>query len=89
MKIGIAREIRPGERRVAATPETTRKLVKLGFDVRIESEAGGGASFSDADYQSAGATIVDKEELWGGSEIVLKVHRRRWTRTRRNTRQIC
>jgi NAD(P) transhydrogenase subunit alpha len=73
MKIGIAREIRPGERRVAATPETTRKLVKLGFDVRIESEAGGGASFSDADYQSAGATIVDKEELWGGSQIVLKV----------------
>ncbi len=73
MKVGIAREIRPGERRVAATPDTTRRLVKLGFDVRIESEAGGGASFPDADYQAAGATIVDRVELWSGSEIVLKV----------------
>ena len=73
MKVGIAREIRPGERRVAATPETTRRLVKLGFDVRIETEAGGGASFRDAEYQAAGATIVDKAELWSGSEILLKV----------------
>src|SRR4051812_26664516 len=73
MKLGIAREIRPGERRVAATPETTRRLVKLGFDVRIESDAGRGASFPDAEFQAAGATIVDKAELWSGSEIVLKV----------------
>ena len=73
MKVGIAREIRLGERRVAATPDTTRRLVKLGFDVSIETEAGGGASFPDADYQAAGATIVDKAELWSRSEIVLKV----------------
>ena len=74
MRVGIAREIRPGERRVAATPDTTRRLVKLGFEVWIESEAGRGASFPDADYEAAGAKIVDKAELWSGSQIVLKVH---------------
>jgi len=73
MKVGIAREIRPGERRVAATPDTTRRLVKLGFEVRIERDAGRGGSFPDVDYETAGATIVDKEELWSGSGIVLKV----------------
>ncbi|MEI9892948.1 MAG: Re/Si-specific NAD(P)(+) transhydrogenase subunit alpha [Chthoniobacter sp.] len=74
MKVGIAREIRPGERRVAATPDTTRRLVKLGFEVCIEAGAGGGASFPDADYRAAGAKIVDKAELWGASGILLKVH---------------
>ena len=73
MKVGIAREVRPGERRVAATPDTTRRLIKLGFEVRIEADAGGGASFPDADYQAAGAGVVEKTELWGGSDIVLKV----------------
>ena len=73
VKVGIAREIRLGERRVAATPDTARRLVKLGFEVRIEADAGGGASFPDADYEAAGAVVVDKVELWSGSGIVLKV----------------
>src|SRR5438034_9363838 len=73
MKIGIAREIRPGERRVAATPDTTRRLVKLGFEVCIEKEAGGGGSFPDAEYEAAGAKILERVELWSGSEILLKV----------------
>src|SRR5260221_10490315 len=73
IKVGIAREIRRGERRVAATPDTTRRLVNLGFEVCIEPDAGGGASFPDADYQAAGAKIVDKVELWSRSEILLKV----------------
>ncbi len=47
--------------------------MKLGFEVRIEADAGGGASFPDADYQAAGAIVVDKVELWTGSGIVLKV----------------
>ncbi len=73
MKIGIAREIRPGERRVAATPDTTRRLLKLGFEVAIETGAGAGASFPDAEYEAAGARVVNTTELWSGSEIVLKV----------------
>ena len=73
MKVGIAKEIRPGERRVAATSDTTRRLVKLGFEVCIEAGAGSGASFSDADYEAAGAKIVGTRELWGESRILLKV----------------
>jgi len=74
MKIGIPREIRPGERRVAATPDTVSRLLKLGFEVQVESQAGAGASFSDADYTALGASIVSgARELWEGSELVLKV----------------
>ena len=73
MKVGIAKEIRPGERRVAATPDTTRRLVKLGFEISIESGAGAGASFPDAEFEAAGARIVDAAELWSGSDLVLKV----------------
>ena len=74
MKIGIPKEIRPGERRVAATPDTVSRLIKLGFDVQVESQAGAGASFSDADYTALGASIVhDVRELWAQNELILKV----------------
>ena len=74
MKIGIPKEIRPGERRVAATPDTVSRLLKLGFEVQVESQAGAGASFRDADYTALGASIVpDARELWEQSELVLKV----------------
>ena len=75
MKIGIPREIRPGERRVAATPDTTRRLIaKLGFEVFIEKGAGEGAAFPDSAYADAGATLVSADEVWSESDIVLKVH---------------
>ena len=74
MKIGIPKEIRPGERRVAATPDTVSRLLKLGFEVQVESQAGAGASFNDADYAAVGATVVrGARELWEQSELVLKV----------------
>jgi len=74
MKIGIPKEIRPGERRVAATPETVSRLQKLGFEVLVQSQAGVGASFTDAEYAALGATISpDARELWAASDIVLKV----------------
>ena len=74
MKIGIPKEIRPGERRVAATPETVSRLLKLGFEVAVESQAGAGASFSDAEYSALGATVVPgARALWDQSQIVLKV----------------
>ena len=73
MKIGVPKEIRAGERRVAATPETIGRLKKLGFDVAIEHDAGAGASFYDDDYRNAGATVVDDpREVWA-ADIVLKV----------------
>jgi NAD(P) transhydrogenase subunit alpha len=67
--------VRLGERRVAATPESTARLIKLGFDVTVEAGAGEMASFSDDDYVEAGARIVtDVRELWSSADVVLKVH---------------
>jgi NAD(P) transhydrogenase subunit alpha len=72
--IGVPREIHDGERRVAATPDTVLKLKKLGFDVAVESGAGSGINASDAEYQEAGAAIVDRaDEIWSASDIVMKV----------------
>ena len=50
MKVGVPKEVRRGERRVAATPETVGRLLKLGFEVLVEQDAGLGAAFRDADY---------------------------------------
>ncbi len=74
MVLAVPRESWPGERRVAATPETVAKLVGMGFEVRMEAEAGLGASFADADYVKAGATIVDESAvLWAAADVLLKV----------------
>jgi H+-translocating NAD(P) transhydrogenase subunit alpha len=73
-QIGIPKETHPGERRVAATPQTILKLKKLGFDVAVESGAGNEINASDAEYQEAGATIVaDAAELWRTADVVMKV----------------
>jgi len=56
--IGIPKEIHPGEKRVAATPQTILKLKKLGFDVAVESGAGHGINAANGEYREAGATIV-------------------------------
>src|SRR5687767_2223844 len=73
-QIGIPKEIHPGERRVAATPQTILKLKKLGFDVTIQSGAGDAINASDGEYQEAGASVVaDAEELWRTSDVVMKV----------------
>ena len=74
MRIAVPKEVRPGERRVAATPENVARLIKLGFAVAVEHDAGAGASFGDDDYAAAGAEIVaDTRALWQGGDIVLKV----------------
>ena len=72
--IGIPREVHPGEKRVAATPQTVLKLKKLGFDVAIESGAGATINASDAEYREAGAEVLkDAAALWSGSDVVMKV----------------
>lgn len=72
--IGIARETAPGERRVAATPETVRKYVALGAQVYIERGAGDGAFFTDEAYADAGATLVDgASAALSDAEVVLCV----------------
>jgi NAD(P) transhydrogenase subunit alpha len=73
-QIGIPKEIHPGERRVAATPQTILKLKKLGFDVAVQAGAGDAINSSDAEYQEAGASIIaDAAELWKSSDVVMKV----------------
>ncbi|WP_457964343.1 Re/Si-specific NAD(P)(+) transhydrogenase subunit alpha [Arthrobacter sp. D1-29] len=65
MKLGIPRESREGERRVAATPETVKQLAGLGLEVLVESMAGVSAGYSDQEYQQAGARIVERLETPG------------------------
>ena len=73
-RIGVPREVFPGEKRVATVPEVVEKLIKLGFSVAVESGAGDAANCSDDTYRAAGATVVDSAAaLWSGSDIVFKV----------------
>ncbi len=73
MKLGIVKETRADERRVAASPAGVAKWVKAGWDVQIERGAGELASYPDAQYEAAGATLVDTAAAWSTSDIVLKV----------------
>jgi NAD(P) transhydrogenase subunit alpha len=74
MRIGVPREIYAGEKRVATTPDVAAQLMKLGFEVAVESNAGAGANFSDAAYEAVGCSIAaNADELWDGADIVLKV----------------
>jgi len=74
MKLAVLKERRPGEARVAATPETVKKLKGLGLDVAVESGAGAGARISDANYTAAGASIVpDAASALRDADLVVKV----------------
>ncbi len=73
-RIGVTREVFPGEKRVATVPEVVEKLIKLGFAVSVETGAGDAANFSDETYRAAGAQIVENAaKLWAESDIVFKV----------------
>ena len=72
MRIGVPRERRAGETRVAATPETIRKLVKAGHEVLVEREAGVAADIPDTAYEEAGASLVDGNAAFG-ADLVVKV----------------
>jgi len=72
--IAVTRERRDGETRVAATPETVKKLIALGFTVAVEAGAGAGASIPDADFQAAGAEVGKTlESTLKAADVLLKV----------------
>ena len=73
MRIGVAREIKPQEYRVALTPAGAKELVRGGHEVFVEEGAGLGSAFADEAYVRAGASVVDVDEVWGGSDLLLKV----------------
>ncbi|MER7070458.1 alanine dehydrogenase [Terrabacter sp. NPDC000476] len=74
MKVGIPREVKNHEYRVAITPSGVHELTDHGHDVLIEKDAGVGSQISDADYVAAGARILDSaDDVWGDADMVLKV----------------
>ena len=76
MKIAIPRECRPGETRVAASPEVVKKLTGFGFDVAVEKGAGEAAAITDANFKDAGATIAeDATATYKNADMVLKIQR--------------
>ena len=76
MRIAVPKEIAPGERRVALTPEAAAALVKGGLEVLVETGAGEGAFHTDAAFEKAGVRIVpDASTLYGQADVVLKVQR--------------
>ena len=73
MKVALLAEQAAGERRVAATPETVKKLIGLGAEVAVETGAGTAASIDDAAYAAAGATIGGRAQILADADIVLGV----------------
>jgi alanine dehydrogenase len=73
VKIGVVREIKTDEHRVALTPAGARELVRRGHDVVVEGGAGVGSAFADDAYVAAGARIAPVDDTWGEAELLLKV----------------
>lgn len=72
MQIGVPKETKDQEFRVGLSPSSVRVLIEQGHSLFIESDAGVGSGFTDADYSQAGATIVDRKDAWN-QELVIKV----------------
>ena len=73
MRIGVAKEIKSHEYRVALTPAGARELVQMGHAVLVETTAGEGSAIPDSDYERAGARVVSVDDVWAESELLLKV----------------
>jgi proton-translocating NAD(P)+ transhydrogenase subunit alpha len=75
MKVAVAKETAPNERRVALVPEVIGKLRSAGLDVLVEAGAGAGASIPDSDYEAAGATVLPTSDLYAQADVVLRVQK--------------
>ena len=76
MLLAVPREVHPGENRVPITPESAKKLVRLGANLQIESGMGEPSGYPDADYEAAGASIVsDRAALIGGADMLLRLRK--------------
>jgi alanine dehydrogenase len=73
MRIGVAKEIKPDEHRVALTPAGARELAQKGHEVVVEQGAGEGSALPDAAYEAVGARIASVDDVWGSCDLVLKV----------------
>ena len=75
MKVGVAREAAPGERRVALVPEALGKLTAVGLEILVEAGAGSGAQIPDELFVEAGAKVVPTAELYAQSDVILRVQK--------------
>lgn len=75
MKVGVARETAPGERRVALVPEALGRLISAGHEILVEAGAGAGCFVPDAAYVEAGATVLPTDELYARAEVILRVQK--------------
>ena len=73
MLIGVPKEIKTNENRIALVPAGAEALVQAGHRVLVERGGGLGSGFEDAQYEAAGATIHDVEEVWARAEMIMKV----------------
>ena len=75
MRIGVPKEVKSGERRVAIIPETLKRLAAKGITIAVETGAGAAAWFSDEEYRSAGATVEPSAApVFGAVDLVVKIH---------------
>jgi H+-translocating NAD(P) transhydrogenase subunit alpha len=75
MKVGVAKETAPGERRVALVPETLGKLKSAGLEILVERGAGEGAAIPDQLYADAGASVISRDDLYRDADVVLRVQK--------------
>jgi alanine dehydrogenase len=73
MRVGVAREIKTDEYRVALTPAGALELVQRGHEVLVETGAGVGSQFADEQYAAVGAQLVSVDDVWAKAELLLKV----------------
>ena len=74
MKIGVLKETRPNEKRVAVTPKIANDFQDKGFDILVEKDAGLASAFDNASYEKAGAKIVSKETIFKDADVVVKIN---------------
>ncbi|HUQ42861.1 MAG TPA: Re/Si-specific NAD(P)(+) transhydrogenase subunit alpha [Candidatus Limnocylindria bacterium] len=75
MRVGVARETAPGERRVALVPDALGKLTAAGLEILVEAGAGVGAMIPDSAFEDAGAKVVKAEDLYAQSDVILRVQK--------------
>jgi alanine dehydrogenase len=73
MRVGVVKEIKPDEYRVALTPAGAREVAQHGHEVLVEAGAGAGSSYSDAEYEAVGARLLDADGVWEQADLLLKV----------------
>ncbi len=74
MKIGVLKETRPNEKRVAVSPKIAQNFIQKGFDILVEKDAGLASSFDNKSYEKAGAVIVQKDDIFKDADILVKIN---------------